>query len=216
MRDLQRQDQVRHDVDEGPGTGGGVHRHWAHYARILKDGERWHLRKGHDASKDQSYFLFGLNQEQLAHALMPVGELSKAETRAIARELGLKTHDKVESQENYFVPEKDYGRFLRDAAKLPDKKGEIVTGDGKVLGHHDGVQYFTFGHGVGALTVRGSYATQAALAQSADQLFLRVFLVFLILVGDGMAKTLRMVFLLSSRMKLAWSPISADVSTSSS
>jgi tRNA-uridine 2-sulfurtransferase len=112
-----------------------------HYARI----QGTTLRKGLDPSKDQSYFLFSLRPEQLAHAMMPLGGLNKDETRAVARKLGLKTHDKVESQEICFVPDKDYGRFLREAAKLPDNTGEIVTRAGKVLGHHDGIQYFTVG-----------------------------------------------------------------------
>jgi tRNA-specific 2-thiouridylase len=103
------------------------------------------LRKGRDETKDQSYFLFSLKPEQLARALMPVGELTKPEVRAIARELGLKTHDKVESQEICFVPDKDYGRFLRDVAHLPEQPGEIVTRDGRVLGTHAGIQYFTIG-----------------------------------------------------------------------
>jgi tRNA-specific 2-thiouridylase len=106
---------------------------------------RYFLRKGRDDHKDQSYFLFSLRPDQLARSLMPLGDLSKEQTRAIARELNLKTYDKVESQEICFVPDKDYGRFLRDAAKVPNNKGEIVTRDGKVLGQHDGIQYFTVG-----------------------------------------------------------------------
>lgn len=116
-----------------------------HYARIIATPHGRELRKGLDESKDQSYFLFSLRQDQLARSLMPLGGLSKDETRAIASKLGLKTHDKVESQEICFVPDKDYGRYLRDGAKLPDHKGEIVTRDGVVLGHHDGIQYFTIG-----------------------------------------------------------------------
>jgi tRNA-specific 2-thiouridylase len=106
---------------------------------------RYLLRKGLDDHKDQSYFLFSLRQDQLARSLMPLGELAKEETRAIARELNLKTYDKVESQEICFVPNKDYGRFLRDGVKLPDRQGEIVTRNGRLLGHHDGIQYFTIG-----------------------------------------------------------------------
>ena len=132
-----------------------------HYARIEKleqpthakattggeanNGHRWVLRKGLDGHKDQSYFLFSLRQDQLSHSLMPLGGLSKEETRAIAKEMGLKTAEKVESQEICFVPNKDYGRFLREGAKLPDHRGEIVTRDGKVLGQHNGIQYFTIG-----------------------------------------------------------------------
>ncbi len=129
-----------------------------HYARITstngheerhegqkRNGPRYELRKGLDGHKDQSYFLFSLRQDQLARSLMPLGGLSKEETRAIAKEMGLKTAEKVESQEICFVPDKDYGRFLREGAKLPDQKGEIVTRDGKVLGQHNGIQYFTIG-----------------------------------------------------------------------
>jgi tRNA-specific 2-thiouridylase len=112
-----------------------------HYART--DGR--HLWKGCDATKDQSYFLFGLTPAQLACARLPVGELTKAKVRAIARELGLKTHDKAESQEICFVPDQDYGRFLREAAQLPDRPGEIVTRAGEILGTHAGIQYFTIG-----------------------------------------------------------------------
>ena len=115
-----------------------------HYARITQNG-RYELRKGLDDRKDQSYFLFSLRQDQLAQSLMPLGGLSKEETRAIAAELGLKTKDKVESQEICFVPDKDYGRFLKESAHLTDQPGEIVTRDGKVLSTHAGIQYFTIG-----------------------------------------------------------------------
>jgi tRNA-specific 2-thiouridylase len=120
---------------------GASHIATGHYAQI----EGRTLRRGLDPSKDQSYFLFSLRPEQLACALMPLGGLNKDETRSVARKLGLKTHDKVESQEICFVPDKDYGRFLRESAKVPDRVGEIVTRDGKVLGQHDGIQYFTIG-----------------------------------------------------------------------
>ena len=115
-----------------------------HYARI-EHGDRCLLRKGRDSHKDQSYFLFSLRQDQLAKSLMPIGELSKDETRTIAGKLGLKTAEKVESQEICFVPDKDYGRFLHETGKLSDRPGEIVTGDGKVIGTHAGIQYFTIG-----------------------------------------------------------------------
>ncbi len=115
-----------------------------HYARLTKNG-RWQLRRGLDAHKDQSYFLFSLRQTQLERMLLPLGDLDKQQTREIAKELNLKTYDKVESQEICFVPDKDYGRFLKEGAKLPDHKGEIVNTKGEVLGQHDGIQYFTIG-----------------------------------------------------------------------
>jgi tRNA-uridine 2-sulfurtransferase len=115
-----------------------------HYARVTHDG-RWQLRKGRDAGKDQSYFLFSLRQDQLACSLMPLGDLDKDETRRVAKQLHLKTAQKGESQEICFVPDKDYGRFLRESAHVPDQKGEIVTRDGTVLGYHAGIQHFTIG-----------------------------------------------------------------------
>ena len=118
-----------------------------HYARITvgRNGGRRELRKGRDPKKDQTYFLFSLNQEQLARAMFPLGELTKEETRAIAREIGLKTYGKEESQEVCFVPENDYRKFLRESANVVDTKGEIVTRDGKVLGQHNGIHNFTIG-----------------------------------------------------------------------
>jgi len=121
-----------------------------HYARIARNGSgasspRHLLRKGVDEKKDQTYFLFSLNQEQLAHAMFPLGELTKEETRTIAKEIGLKTYGKEESQEVCFVPENDYRRFLRESAGVIDTRGKIVTRDGKVLGHHNGVHNFTIG-----------------------------------------------------------------------
>jgi len=86
-----------------------------HYARVQFNDTtgRWELRKGRDLHKDQSYFLFELTQEQLAWALFPLGELSKAETRALARRYGLPTAEKAESQEICFIPDGNYARFIK-------------------------------------------------------------------------------------------------------
>lgn len=118
-----------------------------HYARITEaqNGGRHELRKGRDPKKDQTYFLFSLNQEQLARAMFPLGDMTKEETRTIAREIGLRTCGKEESQEVCFVPENDYRKFLRESANVMDAKGEIVTRDGKVLGPHNGIHHFTIG-----------------------------------------------------------------------
>ena len=105
----------------------------------------YQLRRARDERKDQTYFLFSLNQDQLARAMFPLGELTKAEVRAIAKEIGLKTYGKEESQEVCFVPENDYRRFLRESAGVTDRQGEIVTRAGKVLGHHAGIHNFTIG-----------------------------------------------------------------------
>jgi tRNA-uridine 2-sulfurtransferase len=115
-----------------------------HYARITKNG-RYKLRRARDERKDQTYFLFTLNQDQLARALFPLGEMTKLEVRAVAKEIGLKTYGKEESQEVCFVPENDYRKFLRESAGVTDQQGEIVTRTGHVLGHHAGIHHFTIG-----------------------------------------------------------------------
>ncbi len=118
-----------------------------HYARIepSPSSHRTLLKRGRDPRKDQSYFLFSLKQEQLAHALMPLGELTKDQTRATARERGLKTADKVESMEICFVPDNNYGNFLTTVAGVKKHKGELVNLQGQVLGHHEGIEFFTIG-----------------------------------------------------------------------
>jgi tRNA-specific 2-thiouridylase len=115
-----------------------------HYA-IARDGA---LYRGRDRSKDQSYFLWGIDQAVVARMLTPVGELSKAETRAYARQLGLATADKPESVEICFVPDDDYVGVLAqhlpaDAPALA--RGPLVTTSGDVVGEHDGFARFTIG-----------------------------------------------------------------------
>src|SRR5262245_45732380 len=106
-----------------------------HYARKDLDGRGHHrLLKGADAGKDQSYFLFGLSQEQLASALFPVGGLRKAEVRRLAAERGLPVADKAESQEICFVPDGDYAAFVERHAPAADRSGPIVDSDGRTLG----------------------------------------------------------------------------------
>lgn len=120
-----------------------------HYARIEKSeangNTRFLLKRGRDHKKDQSYFLFSLRQEQLAATLMPLGGLTKSETRELAAEIGLKVADKEESMEICFVPENDYGRFLREMMGVKPAEGEIVDTAGNVLGKHAGIENFTIG-----------------------------------------------------------------------
>lgn len=118
-----------------------------HYARVERDEGtgRFRLRKGCDPRRDQSYFLFSLRQEQLARSRFPLGELRKAETREVAREHHLKTADKEESMEICFVPDNDYGGFLRQANLVDTQPGEIVDLQGRVLGHHEGIAFYTIG-----------------------------------------------------------------------
>jgi tRNA-uridine 2-sulfurtransferase len=117
-----------------------------HYARVEQgsDGRRL-LKRGRDARKDQSYFLFSLRQEQLACALFPLGALDKQETRGVARAARLKTADKQESMEICFVPDNDYGRFLEQSRLVQRHAGDIVDLAGRVLGRHDGIEFYTIG-----------------------------------------------------------------------
>jgi tRNA-specific 2-thiouridylase len=118
-----------------------------HYAIIEHvDQDRAILRKGVDQRKDQSYFLFSLRQAQLRRALTPLGRMSKPEIREIARSLGLKVANKVDSQEICFVPGNDYKAFLR--SHLGDEKfhrGAIYDLSGNFLAEHDGIEMFTIG-----------------------------------------------------------------------
>lgn len=118
-----------------------------HYARIRYDSQlgRYLLLKGIDHKKDQSYALFSLMQEQLSHALMPLGEYTKKEVRRIASELGLKTRDKPESQELCFIADDDYNRFLTERMPESIKPGPILDTQGNILGEHRGIQFYTIG-----------------------------------------------------------------------
>lgn len=138
-----------------------------HYARVELDSQtgRFLLKRGVDASRDQSYFLFELTQEQLARTLFPLGHLCKQDVRRIAAEAGLPVAHKGESQEICFVPDGQYARFVEEyrrtglkvdgkadglserVAELPslDGSGEIVTSTGEVIGYHQGIHRYTVG-----------------------------------------------------------------------
>ena len=118
-----------------------------HFARVEKDEStgRHLLYRGRDERKDQTYFLFSLRQDQLSRALFPLGEKTKSDTREVARDCNLKTADKEESMEICFVPDNDYGGFLQKAGLAEKHRGEIVDLQGRVLGHHDGIEFYTVG-----------------------------------------------------------------------
>jgi tRNA-specific 2-thiouridylase len=130
-----------------------------HYARRDEAGGRLRLLKGRDPGKDQSYFLFGLTQEQLGAALFPVGHLEKAEVRRLARERGLPVADKAESQEICFVPDGDYAAFVEREAGAEDRSGPVLDAGGRELGRHGGVHRFTVGQrrGIGVTSARPLY-----------------------------------------------------------
>lgn len=118
-----------------------------HYARIdrLENG-RFALRSSVTAAKDQTYALYQLTQQQLAHTLMPVGEYTKDAIRAMAAEAGLSVADKPDSQEICFVPEDDYGAFIdKEAGERVPGAGNFVTKDGRILGRHKGITHYTIG-----------------------------------------------------------------------
>jgi tRNA-specific 2-thiouridylase len=117
-----------------------------HYARreIGPDGKA-RLLRARDGDKDQTYFLYGLRQDQLEHARFPLGELTKPEVRDVARSLGLITADKPESQEICFVPGGDYREALRERAGWRPEPGPLVDRDGTALGEHGGVAAYTVG-----------------------------------------------------------------------
>lgn len=140
-----------------------------HYARVEfhKPTGRWLLKRPTDRSKDQTYFLFGLTQEQLSRTLFPLGEMTKPEVRELARKHGLALAEKPDSQEICFVPGGDYKRFLdaylaEQGDSLPDTAGELVTTDGRVIGEHTGIHNFTVGQrkGLGVATGSPLYVLQ--------------------------------------------------------
>jgi tRNA-specific 2-thiouridylase len=150
-----------------------------HYARVVFDEQldRWLLKRPADKSKDQTYFLFGLTQEQLSRTLFPLGGMTKPEVRELARKHNLAIAEKPDSQEICFVPGGDYKRFLEaylaeqgeQLAQIPGEvtsiktiAGEMVTTDGKVIGEHAGVHNFTVGQrkGLGVATGSPLYVIQ--------------------------------------------------------
>ncbi len=144
---------IEHPADRDATVAGvadpGRPRGDAHLTRVTDpgySGGRAILRKGRDARKDQSYFLFSLRQAQLRHALTPLGGMEKSEIRQIARSLGLKVADKVDSQEICFVPGNDYKAFLRGhLGETEFHRGGIFDLSGNFLAEHEGIEMFTIG-----------------------------------------------------------------------
>jgi len=137
-----------------------------HYARVRRNpaSGRYELFRAVDDSKDQTYFLFGLKQEQLARTEFPLGELTKSEVREIAHRLAVPVADKPESQEICFVPSGGYVRFIEgylqeQGTELQKQPGEIVSTAGDVLGRHEGLHQYTVGQrrGLGFSSGRPMY-----------------------------------------------------------
>ena len=138
-----------------------------HYARVEYDDadNRYRLFRGRNPQKDQSYFLWELTQDQLSRSLFPLGEMSKPEVRAVAREQKLAVAEKAESQEICFVPDGDYAGFIdrylaaENATEQIPGQGELVDSQGEVVGKHDGIHRFTVGQrrGIGISAERPLY-----------------------------------------------------------
>jgi tRNA-specific 2-thiouridylase len=140
-----------------------------HYARIRRNDAtgRYELLRAVDAAKDQTYFLFGLTQEQMSRTDFPLGELDKTAVREIARRAALPVAEKPESQEICFVPSGNYVKFIdaylgERGESLPEEEGELVTTSGEVIGRHRGVHHYTLGQrkGLGVAAGRPLYVVE--------------------------------------------------------
>jgi tRNA-specific 2-thiouridylase len=129
---------------------------------------RYLLKRGRDPRKDQSYFLFSLRQHQLSRSLFPLGEKTKSDTREVARHCHLKTAEKEESMEICFVPDRDYGKFLQDAKLAQMHRGDIVDTQGRKLGEHDGIEFYTIGQrkGLGLSSPKPLYVVELDAANN--------------------------------------------------
>jgi tRNA-specific 2-thiouridylase len=114
-----------------------------HYARSHQQGGHWQLLKGQDANKDQSYFLYALNQQQLSYSCFPLGTYTKQQVRQLAHDLGFTNHNKKDSTGICFIGERKFSSFLQ--GYLPAQPGPIVTPEGQVIGEHQGLMYYTIG-----------------------------------------------------------------------
>ena len=135
-----------------------------HYARVEYDEEkgRYLLKKAVDDTKDQSYVLYSLTQEQLANTCFPLGDYSKTEIRKIAEEQGFFNAHKHDSQDICFIPDGDYKKFLENNSNLKPKKGNIVNSKGEILGKHTGLYNYTIGQrkGIGLAAPEALYVTK--------------------------------------------------------
>ncbi len=134
-----------------------------HYARILRDQDCVRLARAVNRAKDQSYVLFGIRRADLRRCLFPLGEMAdKAEVRRLAADLGLRVHDKPDSQEICFVPDDDYKPLVRARRPATQRPGEVRDATGRVLGTHEGVANYTIGQrrGLGIATGQPIYVTK--------------------------------------------------------
>jgi len=150
------------------GLGAG-HLATGHYVRVREVDGHFELLKGRDGQKDQSYFLYMLDQQQLAHLLFPLGDYTKEEVRAMARERGLPVAEKAESQDLCFAADGDYHRFLRLHAPETIRPGPILDTRGRVLGEHKGLPLYTIGQrkGLGIAAPEALYVLDVDVSRNA-------------------------------------------------
>lgn len=132
-----------------------------HYAKIEEYNGRYILVKSDDDKKDQTYALYNMTQEQLAHTLMPCGEYTKDRIREIAKEIGLDVHNKKDSEEICFISDNNHGKYISEAMPGKVKQGNFVDKDGNILGKHKGIVYYTIGQrkGLGLAMGRPVFVT---------------------------------------------------------
>ena len=114
-----------------------------HYARVEKENDNYILKKGIDQRKDQTYMLYTLTQNHLKNIIMPCGEYTKDQVREIAKKIGMDIHNKKDSEEICFVPDGNHGKFISEIKKV--EEGNFIDKNGKVLGKHKGIIYYTIG-----------------------------------------------------------------------
>ncbi len=132
-----------------------------HYAKIEKHNGRYILVKSDDDKKDQTYALYNMTQNQLAHTLMPCGKYTKDRIREIAKEIGLDVHNKKDSEEICFIPDNNHGRYISEAMPGKVKEGNFIDKEGNILGKHKGIVYYTIGQrkGLGLAMGRPVFVT---------------------------------------------------------
>ena len=144
-----------------------------HYAKIDRLGNgRYAFKKASFQEKDQTYVLYGLTQEQLQMARLPLGDYSKEEIRGIAAKIGLDVANKKDSQENCFIPDNDYGRFITEYGETSIRPGNFVDKDGKILGQHKGIIHYTIGQRKGLNIALGKPVFVTAIDKEKNEVVL--------------------------------------------
>ena len=140
-----------------------------HYARVRQVNGRYQLLKGRDAAKDQSYVLYMLGQRELQHLLLPLGDYTKEQVRAMARQRGLPVADRAESQDLCFLADNDYRRFLQAQAPETIRPGPILDTAGRTIGQHKGLPFYTIGQreGLGIAAPEALYVMRIDVARNA-------------------------------------------------